>query len=86
MELKKRVPIGLVGGSDLVKILEQMGGNDALSKFDFLFSENGLVAHKAGELMGKMVSKNKDGTSGKFVSRDLRTRYWYYCTGNWVRV
>lgn len=58
MELKKRVTVALVGGSDLVKILEQMGGDNALHKFDFLFSENGLVAHKAGEPIGKMVSEN----------------------------
>jgi hypothetical protein len=28
MKLKEKVSIGIVGGSDLVKILEQLGGND----------------------------------------------------------
>jgi hypothetical protein len=28
--LKQQVTVGLVGGSDLVKILEQLGGNDGI--------------------------------------------------------
>jgi phosphomannomutase len=48
-QLKKRVTVGLVGGSDLPKITEQLGGTDALNNYHYLFSENGLVAHKAGE-------------------------------------
>eukprot|EP01024_Parvocaulis_polyphysoides_P024610 TRINITY_DN2250_c0_g1_i2.p2 TRINITY_DN2250_c0_g1~~TRINITY_DN2250_c0_g1_i2.p2 ORF type:complete len:244 (-),score=58.84 TRINITY_DN2250_c0_g1_i2:201-932(-) len=47
-ELKKEVTVGIVGGSDLVKIKEQLGDN-ALEVYDYVFSENGLVAHKAGE-------------------------------------
>lgn len=49
--LREKVTVGLVGGSDLVKILEQLNGNDALNKYDYVFSENGLVAHKAGKLI-----------------------------------
>lgn len=49
--LKKRVTVGLVGGSDLAKILEQLGGDDKLHKYDYLFSENGLVSHKNGKLI-----------------------------------
>lgn len=37
-KLKQKVTVGIVGGSDLVKILEQLGGNDGInskySKFD----------------------------------------------------
>ena len=29
-----------------------------LQDYDFVFSENGLVAHKNGELIGKMVNMN----------------------------
>lgn len=31
-ELRKKVKVGLVGGSDFVKIQEQMGGGDGESK------------------------------------------------------
>jgi len=47
-ELRKKVAIGLVGGSDLAKIQEQMGPH-VLDDFDYVFSENGLVAHKEGK-------------------------------------
>lgn len=50
-KLKQKVTVGLVGGSDLPKILEQLGGETALAKYDYLFSENGLVAHKNGKLI-----------------------------------
>lgn len=49
--MRKHVSVGIVGGSDLVKILEQLGGDDALNKYDYVFSENGLVAHKNGKLI-----------------------------------
>jgi phosphomannomutase len=39
-----------VGGSDLVKIEEQLG-EDAASTYDYLFSENGLMAFKKGALL-----------------------------------
>ncbi|ELT92236.1 hypothetical protein CAPTEDRAFT_221704 [Capitella teleta] len=53
--LKKKVVVGLVGGSDLVKINEQMsmGDDDVTKRYDYVFSENGLVAHKNGELIHK---------------------------------
>lgn len=44
--------VGIVGGSDLVKISEQLGA-DAVDAYDYMFSENGLVAHKAGQLLAK---------------------------------
>jgi phosphomannomutase len=44
--------VGIVGGSDLVKISEQLG-TDAVDAYDYMFSENGLVAHKAGQLLAK---------------------------------
>lgn len=49
-DLRKHVTVGIVGGSDLVKIQEQLGGN-ALEAYDYVFSENGLVAHKAGKVL-----------------------------------
>lgn len=53
--LKKKVTVGIVGGSDLVKILEQLGGDSALQKYDYIFSENGLVAHKHGKMIFEEV-------------------------------
>jgi phosphomannomutase len=54
-ELMPRCNVGLVGGSDLVKIAEQMGESedDVVGKFDFVFAENGLVAYKRGKLAEK---------------------------------
>lgn len=49
--LREKVTVGLVGGSDLAKILEQLKGQDALNKYDYVFSENGLVAHKNAKLI-----------------------------------
>ncbi|XP_065846404.1 uncharacterized protein [Oscarella lobularis] len=49
--VRERYAVGLVGGSDLLKILEQMGGKDAIHSYDYVFAENGLVAYKDGELV-----------------------------------
>ncbi|MEW5319839.1 MAG: hypothetical protein WDW38_010964 [Sanguina aurantia] len=49
-ELRKVVTIGIVGGSDLTKITEQLGSS-LLKNFDYVFAENGLVAYKAGEVI-----------------------------------
>jgi len=48
MEIRQRVPIAVVGGSDLEKIFEQLGStttnrDKVLTIFDFLFAENGLT-------------------------------------------
>ncbi|KAM7533734.1 hypothetical protein Aperf_G00000111478 [Anoplocephala perfoliata] len=53
-ELDKKVPVGLVGGSDLDKISEQMGGRAALHRFKHVFAENGLVAYEYDQLIGTM--------------------------------
>lgn len=80
-KLREKCIIGVVGGSDLAKITEQLGQDCmcvALSlkaltfrsskeqqthlyyivfqRVDYAFSENGLVAHKKGELISKAVS------------------------------
>jgi phosphomannomutase len=47
-ELKKKVVIGYVGGSDLAKQKEQLGESAASDLFDFGFSENGAVAFRKG--------------------------------------
>lgn len=49
-ELRGKVVIGMVGGSDLKKQREQLG-EGVLDMFDYTFSENGLVAYKGKELI-----------------------------------
>jgi phosphomannomutase len=53
-ELRTKVEVGIIGGSDLVKQKEQMG-EDIIERVDYSFSENGLVAYKDGVLIGKQV-------------------------------
>ena len=53
-ELRKKVPIGIVGGSDLVKIKEQLGDN-CISEYDYVFAQNGLEAFKGGENIAETV-------------------------------
>ncbi len=49
--------IGIVGGSDLAKIKEQLG-DDVIQQFDYVFAENGLVAFKdSKELDSKSISE-----------------------------
>lgn len=50
-QLRKVVMVGVVGGSDLVKISEQLG-KSVINDYDYVFAENGLVAYKGGELIG----------------------------------
>ncbi|WVO14669.1 hypothetical protein L204_102306 [Cryptococcus depauperatus] len=46
-KLRERTAVAFVGGSDLKKILEQVGA-DGLNDFDYGFAENGLIAYKFG--------------------------------------
>ncbi|XP_038682405.1 phosphomannomutase-like [Tripterygium wilfordii] len=56
-ELQKNVTVGIVGGSDLSKISEQLG-KTVVNDYDYVFSENGLVAHKDGKLIGTQSLKS----------------------------
>ncbi|XP_020581367.1 phosphomannomutase isoform X2 [Phalaenopsis equestris] len=56
-DLRKVVTVGVVGGSDLVKISEQLG-KSVITDYDYVFAENGLVAYKNGELIGKQNLKS----------------------------
>ncbi|KAJ0928396.1 putative phosphomannomutase [Helianthus annuus] len=55
-ELRKVVNVGVVGGSDLVKISEQLGST-VINDYDYVFAENGLVAYKDGKLVGTQSLK-----------------------------
>jgi len=75
-KLKEKCVVGLVGGSDLTKITEQMtiGDQSVLQRFDYVFSENGLVAHKNGELLSKesITSYLGDDKIQKFINFALK--------------
>ena len=51
--LHNKVDVGIVGGSDLHKIQEQLGDVLTYPYIDYVFSENGLVAYKGNELINK---------------------------------
>lgn len=50
--LNEKTSVGIIGGSDLIKQQEQMGAN-IVQEVNYSFSENGLVAYKDGQLIGK---------------------------------
>ncbi|KAE8703678.1 Phosphomannomutase [Hibiscus syriacus] len=56
-ELRKVDSVGVVGGSDLSKISEQLG-KSVINDYDYVFSENGLVAHKDGRLIDTQSLKS----------------------------
>ncbi|KAH0790581.1 Phosphomannomutase [Histomonas meleagridis] len=51
-ELRQKVVIGVVGGSDFPKQQDQLGEN-VLDIVDYSFSENGLVSYKGHEKIGE---------------------------------
>jgi len=66
-DLRKKVVIGFVGGSDLQKQVEQLGPN-VLNEYDYCFSENGLTAYKLGE---KLASQSFIGWIGEEKYNEL---------------
>ena len=58
-ELREKIAIGVVGGSDLVKQKEQLGDSPQL--FDWCFAENGLMAHRDGAIIGQTSLKDHLG-------------------------
>eukprot|EP00667_Euglena_gracilis_P018688 EG_transcript_19893 len=71
----KGIAVGVVGGSDIVKITEQLG-NDLLQFpfVDYVFSENGLLAFKAGKEIHRQNIKAQFGekTYQEFAKSVLR--------------
>ncbi|XP_050302217.1 phosphomannomutase 2 [Anthonomus grandis grandis] len=47
-KLKNKCTLALVGGSDFKKISEQMLGDDVIHRYNYVFTENGLVWFKNG--------------------------------------
>lgn len=52
-KVKPKVSIGIVGGSDLNKMCEQLNGEKILENFDFVFPENGLIHYENGKEMSR---------------------------------
>lgn len=69
-KVKSRVTVGLVSGSDYVKIAEQMSGEDVAAKFDYVFCENGLVQYRAGKMIssGNIVGHLGEQTLQKVIN------------------
>lgn len=55
--LKGKVALGIVGGSDLVKIVEQLNCDitEILSTFDYFFTENGLLGYEGNKILPSEV-------------------------------
>lgn len=74
-DLRKKVVIGFVGGSDFSKQIEQLGPN-ILEEFDYCFSENGLTAYKLGSSLPSQsfiqwIGEEKYGKLAKFILKYL---------------
>ncbi|CDW80402.1 phosphomannomutase a1 [Stylonychia lemnae] len=67
------VDFGIVSGSDLHKIKEQVG-EDLVQKADYTFSENGLYTLRKGQFFSKMSIKDQLGESKlkKLINFSLR--------------
>lgn len=54
-EARKHFTIAIVGGSDFVKQQEQLAlmGTNIADEFDYIFSENGLVAYREGKVIAR---------------------------------
>lgn len=72
-DLRKKAYIAIVGGSDLVKQQEQLGDH-VVKEWDYIFSENGLVAFKNGEKIAEQSFKGfvGDAQLNKFLNFVLR--------------
>jgi phosphomannomutase len=53
-KLANVITVGVIGGSDMVKQIEQLG-DDVLTSYKYSFSENGLVAYCEGELLNSQT-------------------------------
>uniref|UniRef100_A0A182N3A7 Phosphomannomutase n=1 Tax=Anopheles dirus TaxID=7168 RepID=A0A182N3A7_9DIPT len=67
-----RATLGVVGGSDLDKMCEQLNGQEFLQKFDYVFPENGLVHYERGQAMGKM-------SISQHLGEDVLKRFINFC-------
>lgn len=73
-KIKPKASLGVVGGSDLPKILEQLNGKRVMNEFDYVFPENGLVHIEKGEEISKQSIQKHLGEINlkRFINFSLR--------------
>lgn len=71
-KLSQKVNLGLVGGSDYAKALEQLDGTENTKLFELIFSENGLVARRRGQIIA-------EENIGNSLSEQLVQKFINYC-------
>lgn len=73
-KIKPKATLGVVGGSDLSKVLEQLNGKRVLNEFDYVFPENGLVHIEKGlEVSRQSIQKHLgEETIKRFINFNLR--------------
>lgn len=59
--VKKQFDLAVVGGSDLNKITEQLGGKSVFEKYKYVFAENGLIAFENGKQLSTETIQNVVG-------------------------
>ena len=71
--MAKGIHVGIVSGSDIVKVSEQIG-EDMVKKSEYCFSENGLLAMKNGVEFARQSFKDKLGEDNlkKLINFSLR--------------
>lgn len=72
-KIKPRASLGVVGGSDLAKIVEQLNGKRVFNEFDYVFPENGLIHIEKG---GREVSKQ---SIQKHLGEENLQRFINFC-------
>lgn len=70
---QKGIHLGIVSGSDIVKVTEQVT-QATVNKCEFTFSENGLYAMKRGEMFAKQSFKDHLGEANlkRLINFSLR--------------
>lgn len=71
-KVKPRATIGVVGGSDYAKIIEQLNGERVLREFDYVFPENGLVHIEKGVEVSKQSIQ-------KHLGEEVLKRFINFC-------
>ncbi|KAJ3634488.1 hypothetical protein Zmor_016434 [Zophobas morio] len=55
-KLRVKIQVGIIGGSDMLKIKEQFNNSAIEENFDFVFSENGLMGFDHGRQLPSTVT------------------------------
>lgn len=73
-KIKPLATLGVVGGSDQPKIVEQLNGERVLKEFDYVFPENGLVHIEKGVEVSKQSIQKHLGEAvlKRFINFNLR--------------